>query len=62
MSPEEQVELRITVGEATNDSGCTLTGVIAEDVEVVDTADYVEPAVVEHVREEYGVEVYDDAE
>lgn len=57
MSAEEQVELRITVGESTNDAGLTLPGVIAEDVEVVEKDDYVEPTVVEHIREKYGVEV-----
>lgn len=53
----DQVELRLTIGEATNDAGLTLTGVIETDAEVVDRDDYVEPAVVEHVREEYGIDI-----
>lgn len=52
-----QVTIQIEIGEAQNDDGYTMVGVIAEEAEVVDQDDYVEPAVVEHVRREYGVEI-----
>lgn len=59
MASKHEVELRVRVGQARSGSGMkmTLTGIIEEEVEVVDQADYVEPEIAEHVREKYGVEV-----
>lgn len=53
----EQVTLKITFGEATNDTGLTLSGVIETDVEVADRDDFVEPDVVEHINRNYPVNI-----
>lgn len=53
----EQVTIQITIGEATNDIGLTLSGVIEEDVEIVETEDFVEPEVKQHLRDEYGIDL-----
>lgn len=52
-----QVTLRIEIGEAQNGAGLTLSGVITEEKEVVEQDDHVEPAVVEHLWNEYGVDI-----
>ncbi len=53
----EQIEIRVKIGEATNDAGLTMSGVIEEEVEVVKRDDYIEPPVLRHLLEAYDLDI-----